>query len=163
MGLAWGLVYYCHGKKQGSMQIDTALEKELRVLHLDPQAAGDCVSHWAKPELMRPQSCPQLWHTSSNKVTSSNSPTPYGPTGRQKAWVAVQCVPAKQFYPWDVSESSSTLTLIITTLTNVRIQTIILYDSTAGPKWIFGLSHSLSSNAWGMCWEKDNIAIHNTR
>ena len=37
------LVHYCHGKKQVSMQADSVLEKELRVLHLDLQAAGgDC-------------------------------------------------------------------------------------------------------------------------
>jgi hypothetical protein len=37
-----GLVYYCHGRKHGSLQADMVLEKELRVLHLDPQATGDC-------------------------------------------------------------------------------------------------------------------------
>ena len=36
---------------------DMVLEKELRVLHLDPQAAeGDCVSHWAELEHRRPLS-----------------------------------------------------------------------------------------------------------
>jgi hypothetical protein len=34
-----GLVYYPHGRKHGSIQEDTVLEKELRVLYLDPQAA----------------------------------------------------------------------------------------------------------------------------
>ena len=29
-----------HGGKHGSMQVDTVLERELRVLHLDRQAAG---------------------------------------------------------------------------------------------------------------------------
>jgi hypothetical protein len=33
-----GLVHYCHSKKHGSMQADTVLGKELRVLHLDPRA-----------------------------------------------------------------------------------------------------------------------------
>ena len=40
LGLAYsfrGLVHYHHG----SMQADMVLEKELRVLHLDLQAAGD--------------------------------------------------------------------------------------------------------------------------
>jgi hypothetical protein len=37
-----GLVHYSHGGKPGSMQTDLVLEKELRVLHLDLQAAeGD--------------------------------------------------------------------------------------------------------------------------
>ena len=37
-----GLVHYHHGRKHGSMQADMVLEKELRVLHLDPKAAeGD--------------------------------------------------------------------------------------------------------------------------
>ena len=43
LGLAYsfrGSVYYHHGGKHGSMQADMVLEKELRVLHLDPQAAG---------------------------------------------------------------------------------------------------------------------------
>jgi hypothetical protein len=43
-----GLAHCCHGKKHGSRQADMMLEKELRVLHLDPQAAErDCVPHWA--------------------------------------------------------------------------------------------------------------------
>jgi hypothetical protein len=29
------------------MQADMVLEKEVRVLHLDPKAEGDCVPHWA--------------------------------------------------------------------------------------------------------------------
>lgn len=34
------LVPYCHGRKHGNMQIDLMLEKELRALLLDQQAAG---------------------------------------------------------------------------------------------------------------------------
>ena len=34
-----GSVHFHHGRKHGSVQADTALEKELRVLHLDPTAA----------------------------------------------------------------------------------------------------------------------------
>jgi len=34
-----GLVYYCHGRKHGSMQADMVLGK-LRGLHLDPTATG---------------------------------------------------------------------------------------------------------------------------
>jgi hypothetical protein len=40
-GLAYSFrdsVHYCHGKKHGGMQADMMLEKELRVLHLDPHA-----------------------------------------------------------------------------------------------------------------------------
>ena len=33
-----GLVHYHHGGKHGSIQADMVLEKELRVLHLDPVA-----------------------------------------------------------------------------------------------------------------------------
>ena len=43
LGLAYsfrGLVYYHHGKKHGSAQADTVLEKEPRVLYLDQQATG---------------------------------------------------------------------------------------------------------------------------
>jgi hypothetical protein len=42
MGLAYrfrGSVHYHHGGKHGSIQADVVLEKELRALHLDPQAA----------------------------------------------------------------------------------------------------------------------------
>jgi hypothetical protein len=35
-----GLVHYHHGGEHGCMQADMVQKKELRVLHLDPQAAG---------------------------------------------------------------------------------------------------------------------------
>jgi hypothetical protein len=35
-----GSVYHHHGEKYGGVQEDEVLVKELRVLHLDPQAAG---------------------------------------------------------------------------------------------------------------------------
>jgi hypothetical protein len=39
-----GSIHYHHGRKHGSVQADTVLEKELRVLHLDPSAARrDCL------------------------------------------------------------------------------------------------------------------------
>jgi hypothetical protein len=42
-----------------NMQVDLVLEKKLRVLHLDPQAAeGDCAPQWAKFEYIRPQNLP---------------------------------------------------------------------------------------------------------
>jgi hypothetical protein len=34
------LVCYHHGGKHGGAQADTMLEKELRIVHLDPQEAG---------------------------------------------------------------------------------------------------------------------------
>lgn len=34
-----GLVHYCHGVKHGDLQADVELERELRLLHLDPLAA----------------------------------------------------------------------------------------------------------------------------
>jgi hypothetical protein len=42
LGLAYsfrGFVHYHHGGKHDSIQADMRLEKKLRVLHLDPQAA----------------------------------------------------------------------------------------------------------------------------
>jgi hypothetical protein len=49
---------------------EMVVEKELRVLHLDMQAAeGDCVPHWANLKHRRPQSPPSQWHSSSNKAT----------------------------------------------------------------------------------------------
>jgi hypothetical protein len=47
LGLAYscrGLVHYCPDRKYGSMQAGKVLEKELRVLHLDPKVAEDCVT-----------------------------------------------------------------------------------------------------------------------
>jgi hypothetical protein len=49
LGLAYsfrGLVHYHHGRKHGSMQVDMVLEKELRVLCPDWQAAGRKSEHW---------------------------------------------------------------------------------------------------------------------
>jgi hypothetical protein len=44
-----GLVHYCHGGKHGEAQADTMLEKEMRVLHPDPKAAGrETASGWVK-------------------------------------------------------------------------------------------------------------------
>jgi hypothetical protein len=43
LGLAYsfrGLIYFHYGGKHGSMWADVGLEKELRVLHPDPQPAG---------------------------------------------------------------------------------------------------------------------------
>ena len=41
-GLQFGGLVHCrHGRKHGSLQVDMVLEKELRVLHLDPKAAGE--------------------------------------------------------------------------------------------------------------------------
>lgn len=36
-----------HGGKHDGVQAGLVLEKELGVLHLNPQAAGDCVLPWA--------------------------------------------------------------------------------------------------------------------
>jgi hypothetical protein len=52
-----GSVYYHHGEKHGSIQVDMVLEKELRVLHLDPKVSKvDCVPYLE--EHKRPQSPP---------------------------------------------------------------------------------------------------------
>jgi hypothetical protein len=42
LGLAYsfrGLVHYHHGRIHGGMQADMVLERELKVLYLEPQAA----------------------------------------------------------------------------------------------------------------------------
>ena len=55
-GLSYrGLVYYYHSEKHDSMQVDMVLENEVRVLHLDPQAAGRDCATLARLELLRPQ------------------------------------------------------------------------------------------------------------
>ena len=41
-----GSVHYHHDSKQGGMQADMVLEKELRVLHLDSQATDSGLRHW---------------------------------------------------------------------------------------------------------------------
>ena len=70
-----GLVHYHHGRKHGSMQADTVLEKELKILHLDPQAAGrECntgqawASETSEPTHLVTQFLQQS-HTYSNKAT----------------------------------------------------------------------------------------------
>jgi hypothetical protein len=48
LGLAYsfrGSAHYHHGGKHGSMQADMMLEKELRVLHLDPKASRKRLFH----------------------------------------------------------------------------------------------------------------------
>ena len=69
------------------MQADMVLEKQLRILHLDPQAAGDCVPHWAwfehketsKPALTVTYFLKQ-GHTWSKKAIPPNIATFYGPS-----------------------------------------------------------------------------------
>jgi hypothetical protein len=47
-----GSVHYHHGRKHGTMKADMVLQKELRVLHLDPQAAeGNCFPQAAQRRL----------------------------------------------------------------------------------------------------------------
>ena len=51
------LDHYCHGGEYGIMQADMVLENEVRVLHLDPQAAErGSETHWVYLEQMRSQS-----------------------------------------------------------------------------------------------------------
>ena len=60
-GLAYsfrGLVYYQHVRKHGSTQADVVLEKELRVLHLDPQAKETERDTLVRFEHLRPKSPP---------------------------------------------------------------------------------------------------------
>jgi hypothetical protein len=53
-----GAVYHHHGRKHGDVHANMVLEKELRVLHLDPMATRRSVSlqavknlsHWVQPE-----------------------------------------------------------------------------------------------------------------
>jgi hypothetical protein len=55
-----GFIHYHHGEKPGVRQADMMLEKELRVLHLDLQAAGsnNDILPPTKPRLL------QRFHTS---------------------------------------------------------------------------------------------------
>jgi hypothetical protein len=65
-----GLVHFQHGREPGGIQADMVLERELRVLHLDPQAGGRA-SHIPDLYFWYLKAHP-LWHTSSNMAT----PTP---------------------------------------------------------------------------------------
>ena len=58
------------------MQSDMALEKELKVLHLDPKTTGSELRYWASLEQRKPQIPLPNQHTSSNKATPPNSATP---------------------------------------------------------------------------------------
>lgn len=53
-----GLVHYYHHGKHDNMQVGMMLEKELRGLHIGPQASGVNVLHYAQLEHRRPQSLP---------------------------------------------------------------------------------------------------------
>jgi hypothetical protein len=77
---------YCHNYFLSTSQTDMMLEKELRVLHLDLQAAEGDWDTLATIEFMRSQSrppvthFPQQGHTYSNKTTHENSASRYGPS-----------------------------------------------------------------------------------
>ena len=73
-----GLVHYRRAG-HGGMQAGMVLEKELRVLHLDPQEQKQLCHTGCSLKVMRPQSTPPQWHSSYNKATPPNSAIPYGP------------------------------------------------------------------------------------
>jgi hypothetical protein len=71
--------------KHGGRQADKVLEKELRVLHLDPRQQEETVCHsrcsLSIGELKtssHSDALPPKGHIYSNKVTPCNSATPYG-------------------------------------------------------------------------------------
>jgi hypothetical protein len=74
--------------KHGSVQADTMLKKEWRVLHLDPTIARRRLPllHWVELEQRISKPIPtvtyllQQDHTYSNKNTSPNSVTSHGPS-----------------------------------------------------------------------------------
>lgn len=73
-----GLVRYCHGGTQWRAGRHV-VEKELRVLPLDPWAAGDCVPHWVQLEHICETSKPAfMWTQFLQKATPPNSATPTG-------------------------------------------------------------------------------------
>ena len=84
------LVYYHHG----GMQADTVLEKELRVLHLDPQAAERrlCATPGTAWVYETSKSTPtvtyflQQGNTYFNKAIPPNSAMPYGPSIQTSLW-----------------------------------------------------------------------------
>ena len=68
-----GLVHYCHGGTQWRAGRHV-LEKKVRVLPLDPWAAGDCVPHWVQLEHLCETSKPAvMWTQFLQKATPPNS------------------------------------------------------------------------------------------
>jgi hypothetical protein len=68
LGLAYrfrGSVRYCHGKKHGSIQVDTVLDKEPRVLHLEPKAVRKLSSRQlgGGSQSQQPSPTPRPLHT----------------------------------------------------------------------------------------------------
>ena len=63
---------------QGSVLADMVLEKELKVLSLDLQTAGQTVT--LSTALGDLKGLPARRHTRFNKATSLDSATPYGPS-----------------------------------------------------------------------------------
>lgn len=74
-------------RKHGSTLAEMVLERQLRVLHIDPKAAGRDSDILARLEFLNPQSLPpvtyffQQSHPYSNKTTDPKSATPSGPMG----------------------------------------------------------------------------------
>ena len=63
MGLAYrfrGLVHHHHSGKHEGMQADMVLEKELRVLHLDPQGSGKELKYYSPNKAIPTPTRPHL-------------------------------------------------------------------------------------------------------
>ena len=89
-----GSDHYHHGRKHGSLQVDMVLEKDLKILHLDPKVSRRRLSSIDSQEkaffyivcnlnigALKPTPTVthflQESHTYSNKVTPPNSATPW--------------------------------------------------------------------------------------
>jgi hypothetical protein len=84
---------HCHcGRKHDSIQVDIVLEKELRVQHVDQQAAGRESDSGSDLSFWNLKAHPQ-WHTSFDKATPPNSATPYIPMGA--IFIQTTTVPTK--------------------------------------------------------------------
>ena len=76
--------------EHGSMQADMMLEKALRVLHLDPQAAGECPMECGLS--IYDTSKPTSTVTHFDKATPPNSVTPYQPMGARYIHTAASII-----------------------------------------------------------------------
>jgi hypothetical protein len=81
-----GLVHY-HGRKYGSIQADIVLEKEQRVLHLDPKASRRSAFQQSVEFKLRTSKLTpmmkhfhQQGHIYSNRAKPSSTATPQGQT-----------------------------------------------------------------------------------
>ena len=104
-----GLICYRHGNMQANM----VLEKELKVLHVDLQATGVCLTrlglsiHETSKNVSTVTYFFQQGHTYSNNSMPPNSATPYGQDFKHMGTIQTITHTIKDFLPLILSVSLS--------------------------------------------------------